>query len=73
MQIGGFTDNTGDAALNVQLSQKRTQAVRTYLIEHGVPADTLTAEGFGDAHPVADNATVAGRSANRRIAFKELS
>ncbi|SAK73060.1 OmpA family protein [Caballeronia ptereochthonis] len=73
LQIGGYTDNTGASALNVGLSRKRAQAVRTYLIRHGVPADTLTAEGFGDASPVADNATAAGRSANRRIEFKALS
>lgn len=72
LQIGGYTDNTDDAALNLQLSQKRAQAVRAYLIRHGVPADMLTAEGFGDAHPVADNTTAAGRSANRRIEFKTV-
>jgi len=72
LQIGGYTDNTGDAALNLQLSKKRAQAVRTYLIRHGVPADMLTAEGFGDAHPVADNTTAAGRSANRRIEFRTV-
>jgi outer membrane protein OmpA-like peptidoglycan-associated protein len=72
LQIGGYTDNTGDAALNVRLSAKRAQAVRQYLIRHGVPADMLKAEGFGDARPVADNATDAGRSANRRIEFKAL-
>lgn len=73
LQIGGYSDNTGDAALNVQLSEKRARAVRAYLIQQGVPADTLTAEGFGDAHPIGDNATPAGRAANRRIEFKELS
>ncbi|SAK92842.1 OmpA/MotB domain-containing protein [Caballeronia hypogeia] len=73
LQIGGFTDSSGDPGVNIELSQKRAQAVRTYLIRHGVPANTLTAEGFGDAHPVADNATAAGRAANRRIEFKELS
>ncbi|SAL80473.1 OmpA/MotB domain-containing protein [Caballeronia peredens] len=73
LQIGGFTDSTGDSALNTRLSQKRAQAVRLYLIRHGVPADTLTAEGFGDASPVGDNATAEGRTANRRIEFKEVS
>jgi outer membrane protein OmpA-like peptidoglycan-associated protein len=70
LQIGGYTDSTGSPAVNLQISKKRADAVRTYLIRHGVPADTLTAEGFGDAHPVADNATREGRAANRRIEFK---
>ncbi|SAK86449.1 OmpA/MotB domain-containing protein [Caballeronia temeraria] len=73
LQIGGYTDSSGDAAVNLQLSEKRAQAVRSYLIQHGVPAETLTAEGFGDAHPIGDNATNQGRAANRRIEFKELS
>ncbi|SAL82500.1 OmpA/MotB domain-containing protein [Caballeronia arvi] len=73
LQIGGFTDSTGNAAANLHISKKRAEAVRTYLIQHGVPASTLSVEGFGDAHPIGDNATPAGRAANRRIEFKELS
>ena len=73
LQIGGYTDSSGDPAVNIRLSEKRAQAVRSYLIQHGVPADTLSAEGFGDAHPIADNATREGRAANRRIEFKELN
>jgi outer membrane protein OmpA-like peptidoglycan-associated protein len=73
LQIGGYTDSSGDPAVNITLSEKRAQAVRSYLIQEGVPADTLSAEGFGDAHPIADNATRAGRAANRRIEFKELN
>ncbi|SAK39445.1 membrane protein [Caballeronia fortuita] len=72
LQIGGYTDSSGDPAVNQRLSEKRARAVRSYLIQHGVPADTLTAEGFGDAHPIADNATREGRAANRRIEFKEI-
>ena len=72
LQIGGYSDSTGDPGLNIQLSEKRAKAVRAYLIREGVPADTLTAEGFGDAHLIGDNATAAGRAANRRIEFKEL-
>ncbi|SAL47791.1 OmpA/MotB domain-containing protein [Caballeronia turbans] len=73
LQIGGYTDSSGDSAANIHLSAKRAQAVRSYLVRHGAPADTLTAEGFGDAHPIADNATREGRAANRRIEFKELN
>ncbi|WP_250514218.1 OmpA family protein [Caballeronia sp. INDeC2] len=73
LQIGGYSDSSGDPAANLHLSEKRARAVRSYLIRHGAPADTLTAEGFGDAHPVADNSTRKGRAANRRIEFKELN
>jgi outer membrane protein OmpA-like peptidoglycan-associated protein len=73
LQIGGYTDSTGHPAANLEISKKRAESVRTYLIRNGVPADTLTAEGFADAHRVGDNATRAGRAANRRIEFKELN
>ncbi|WP_321798765.1 OmpA family protein [Caballeronia sp. J97] len=73
LQIGGFTDSSGDSAVNLHLSEKRARAVRSYLIQHGVPANTLTAEGFGDAYPRGDNATREGRATNRRIEFKELN
>ncbi|BAN24446.1 outer membrane porin OmpA/MotB family [Caballeronia insecticola] len=72
LQIGGYTDNVGDAALNARLSEKRAEAVRAYLVRNGVSAETLTAQGFGEASPIADNATAAGRTANRRIEFKQV-
>jgi outer membrane protein OmpA-like peptidoglycan-associated protein len=71
LEIGGYSDNVGKAASNLTLSKKRAEAVRAYLVKHGVPADALTAQGFGDANPVADNSTASGRFANRRIEFKE--
>jgi OOP family OmpA-OmpF porin len=67
--VGGYSDNVGVAASNLALSKKRAEAVRAFLVKHGVPADSLTAQGFGDAHPIADNATASGRFANRRIDF----
>lgn len=70
MEIGGYSDNVGKDTSNLALSKKRAEAVRAYLVKHGVPADSLTAQGFGDANPVADNATASGRFANRRIEFK---
>ncbi|WP_250501554.1 OmpA family protein [Caballeronia sp. AZ7_KS35] len=73
LQIGGYTDSSGNPAVNLHLSEKRARSVRSYLSQRGVPADTLTAEGFGDAHPIGDNATREGRAANRRIEFKELN
>lgn len=70
IEIGGHTDSTGPAAQNQALSLQRAQAVRTYLIQKGVPAARLTAIGYGATKPIADNATPAGRAQNRRIEFK---
>jgi outer membrane protein OmpA-like peptidoglycan-associated protein len=70
VKIGGYTDNTGDAANNVELSRARANSVRGELIALGVGADRLEAEGYGQAHPVASNETEAGRAKNRRIAMR---
>jgi outer membrane protein OmpA-like peptidoglycan-associated protein len=69
LNVGGYSDNVGPAGTNLALSKKRAEAVRAFLVKHGVSADSLTAQGFGDAHPVADNSTASGRFANRRIDF----
>lgn len=70
IKIGGYTDNTGDAAANMRLSQDRADAVRRELEVLGIPPTRLAAEGYGAQHPVADNATEAGRAKNRRIALR---
>ncbi len=70
VKIGGYTDNTGDPASNLQLSQDRATAVVNELVVLGVASDRMTAEGYGQQHPVADNATDAGRQQNRRIALR---
>ena len=67
IEVGGYTDNRGAAALNEKLSRKRAQAVANYLVSRGVKADQLTAKGYGAANPVADNNTAAGRAQNRRV------
>jgi len=69
LTVGGYSDNVGQASTNLTLSKKRAEAVRAFLVKHGVSADSLTAQGFGDANPIADNATASGRFANRRIDF----
>ncbi len=66
----GFTDNSGNAALNKQLSARRAKAVREALIRLGVPANLLTAEGRGQESPIADNGTAEGRKANRRVELR---
>ncbi|MFA9489524.1 MULTISPECIES: OmpA family protein [unclassified Mannheimia] len=68
-EISGYTDNVGDAAANQQLSEQRAKSVRDYLIKQGVPAESLTAVGYGQDNPVADNSTEEGRKRNRRIEF----
>lgn len=68
--IAGFTDNQGSADLNQKLSEARANAVMNWLVDHGIAPTTLTARGYGDAQPVADNSTDAGRQQNRRVELK---
>jgi outer membrane protein OmpA-like peptidoglycan-associated protein/uncharacterized protein YidB (DUF937 family) len=69
LEVAGYTDNTGDAALNLALSQKRAEAVREALIKYGADADMLVAKGFGEADPIASNDSAEGRLKNRRIEY----
>jgi OmpA-OmpF porin, OOP family len=70
VKIGGYTDNTGDASANQTLSQQRADTVKQQLIGMGIAADRLESQGYGDQHPVADNATEEGRQKNRRISLR---
>jgi outer membrane protein OmpA-like peptidoglycan-associated protein len=72
LAIVGHTDNTGTAANNRPLSQRRAEAVRAWLVAQGIEAARLRAEGRGPDQPVADNATEAGRSLNRRVQVVRL-
>lgn len=68
LEIQGHTDNVGAKAANLKLSQDRAAAVKAYLVANfGIAADRLTTAGFGDAKPVADNASEDGRAQNRRV------
>ena len=67
--VGGHTDNQGDEGSNRQLSQKRADSVRSYLIARGVPTRHLFAQGFGSSQPIASNVAEEGRRRNRRIGF----
>lgn len=67
IQIAGHTDSTGDAAYNKDLSMRRANAVKNYLLEQGVDPSLMTTAGWGETKPVADNATRAGRAQNRRV------
>ena len=70
VEIAGFTDNTGDAAANVQLSQQRADAVRAALVSSGVDPSMLVAKGYGSANPAASNDTAEGKFRNRRIEYR---
>ena len=67
LEVEGHTDSTGTDALNQTLSEQRAGAVRGYLVQQGLAADSITAQGLGKSTPVADNATAAGRQKNRRV------
>ncbi|TVQ54726.1 MAG: OmpA family protein [Rhodobacteraceae bacterium] len=67
--VEGHTDSQGSAGYNLALSQRRAEAVRTALATRGAPKAALTARGYGQERPIADNATEEGRAQNRRIAF----
>ena len=67
--VAGYTDNVGDAALNLALSRTRAEAVRDYLAGKGVDRDRLAAQGLGQEKPRVPNTTAANRARNRRIEF----
>jgi outer membrane protein OmpA-like peptidoglycan-associated protein len=66
-RIEGHTDSTGSEQTNQRLSQERAQSVMNYLIEKGIPSERMTAVGYGEERPIADNNTREGRRTNRRV------
>ena len=70
LKLGGYTDNTGNAAANKTLSANRAASVMKVLIAKGISADRLAAEGYGIEHPIASNDTEEGRQLNRRVSAR---
>ncbi len=67
IRVDGHTDNVGSAAYNVQLSKRRAESVKRYLVSQGVAADRIETQGLGLTKPIADNDTAEGRAKNRRV------
>jgi len=72
IEIAGYTDNTGSAAVNRRLSSARAIAVQSYLARKGVAPSRMLARGYGPANPMATNTTAAGRAQNRRVELHKL-
>jgi outer membrane protein OmpA-like peptidoglycan-associated protein/opacity protein-like surface antigen len=69
LQINGHADNVGNPEKNKELSHKRAESAKEYLVKKGINAARMTATGFGDTKPVGDNKTAEGRKQNRRVDF----
>jgi OmpA-OmpF porin, OOP family len=70
VDINGYTDNKGNADKNRELSEARATAVNDYLVKKGIDASRLSATGYGDENPLADNQTAAGRKKNNRVEMR---
>jgi outer membrane protein OmpA-like peptidoglycan-associated protein len=73
IEIGGHTDSQAGDAYNLDLSKRRAQSVMKWLTDKGIAATRLTAQGFGETQPVADNETAAGRALNRRVEIRDIT
>ncbi len=72
VEVGGHTDNTGPASYNQTLSQQRADAVRNQLVQKGAKPGQVTAVGYGQNKPIADNGTASGRAQNRRVEINDV-
>ncbi len=72
IEIAGHTDSDGAEDQNLMLSQKRAEAVKNYLVSKGINASRMVAKGYGEAKPIAENETEAGKALNRRTEINVL-
>lgn len=72
IELQGHTDSSGSDQYNLNLSQQRAESVYAHLLRAGVPVQQLTAKGYGELEPIADNTTAEGRAANRRVVMRVL-
>lgn len=72
VEIAGHTSNTGDADYNMQLSEKRAEAVKDYLVSQGVLTENMVVKGYGETQPIATNATKEGQQANKRVEIRYM-
>jgi OOP family OmpA-OmpF porin len=73
VEVAGHTDSDGPGDVNFGLSERRAKTVLDYLVMYGVAPERLTATGYGESQPIADNETVEGRAANRRVELRIVS
>ena len=66
IELGGHTDNVGNAASNMKLSLDRANTVKDYLVDKGIDPSRITTKGYGSTKPIADNKTASGKAQNRR-------
>ena len=73
VELEGYTDSVGDGSYNIQLSQRRAEAVRRFLVEKGVELHRIQSIGLGDIKPSADNGNAKGREQNRRVMVRTFA
>lgn len=73
IEVAGHTDNLGDDRFNMRLSQKRANAVKQYLVKHGISPNRIIAKGYGETQPITTNKTEIGRQRNRRVEIRVIS
>jgi OmpA-OmpF porin, OOP family len=72
IEVQGHTDSDGAAAYNQQLSERRAQAVMNYFVQNGIAATRISAKGYGESSPIADNDTPSGKAQNRRVMLSPI-
>ena len=72
IEVAGHTDNVGDDAVNFNISQKRANSIKAYLVEKGIPEKRIAAKGYGESAPISENFTEEGRTRNRRIEIRMM-